>query len=178
MSSDTGRNYFELFSLPVSFEIDRVVLTERYRDLQRTVHPDKFANATDRERRLSVQQAALINEAFETLKSPLGRARYLLELHGLAVNDESNTVMDPEFLMQQMEWRETLEELGGSRDIDALASFIDDVSRQRKNLVNKLKDLFANIDKEGLKQAHGLTLQMQFLDKLIGEAEALEETLL
>ena len=178
MSSDNGRNYFELFGLPVSFEIDRTSLTERYRDLQRTVHPDKFANATDRERRLSVQQAALINEAFETLKSPLGRARYLLELNGLAVNDESNTIMDPVFLMQQMELRETLEDIGNSKDIDALGGFIDDVSSQRKVLVQKLSDFFNDVNEEGLKQAHGLTLQMQFLDKLIAEAEALEETML
>jgi molecular chaperone HscB len=178
MSSDAGRNYFELFGLPVSFEIDRASLTERYRDLQRTVHPDKYANATDRERRLSVQQASLINEAFETLKSPLGRARYLLELHGLAVNDESNTVMDPVFLMQQMEWRESLEDIAANKDFDGLAAFIDDVSQQRKGLVNELKTFFADVDEEALKQAHSLTLQMQFLDKLITEAENLEETML
>ena len=178
MSSDAGRNYFELFGLPVSFEIDKSLLTEHYRNLQRSVHPDKFANATDRERRLSVQQAAIINEAFETLKSPLTRARYLLSLHGLEVNDESNTIMDPAFLMQQMELRESLEEIGGSKDIDALGVFIDDVSRQRNALVEKLSEIFANVNNDGLRQAHGLTLQMQFLDKLIAEAEALEEIIL
>lgn len=178
MQSDAGHNYFELFGLPVSFEVDKALLTERYRNLQRSVHPDKFANATDRERRLSVQQAAVINEAFETLKSPLARARYMLGLHGLEVNDESNTIMDPVFLMQQMELRESLEEIGNSKDIDALGGFIDDVSRQRKTLVDKLKNFFANIDEQALKQAHGLTLQMQFLDKLIDEAESLEETML
>ncbi len=178
MPSDADRNYFQLFALPVSFEINRSNLTERYRDLQRKVHPDKFANATDRERRLSVQQAALINEAFETLKSPLRRARYLLELHGLAVNDESNTVMDPAFLMQQMEWRESLEEIAAGKDIDGLAAFIDDVSQQRKGLVNRLGAFFAEIDEDALKQAHSLTLQLQFLDKLLAEAESLEESIL
>ena len=178
MQSEPRRNYFELFGIPVSFEIDNAVLTERYRDLQRSVHPDKFANATDRERRLSVQQAALINEAFQALKSPLTRARYLLELNGLAINDESNTIMDGAFLMQQMELRESLEEIGGKRDIDALGGFMDDVAAQRRQLVERLTALFAGASKDELAEAHKLTLQMQFLDKLLAEAEALEETML
>jgi molecular chaperone HscB len=178
MQSEPGRNYFDLFGLPVSFDVDNAVLTERYRDLQRSVHPDKFANATDRERRLSVQQAALINEAFQALKSPLSRARYLLGLHGLEINDESNTVMDGAFLMQQMELRESLEEIGASRDLDALGSFMDDVSAQRKLLVQRLAELFAEAGEEQLAEAHKLTLQMQFLDKLLAEAETLEETML
>jgi molecular chaperone HscB len=178
MQSDVGRNYFELFGLPASFELDTALLSKRYLELQRTVHPDKYANATDRERRMSVQQAAIINEAFNTLKSPLGRARYLLALHGLEVNDESNTVMDTAFLMQQMELRESLEEIGGNKDAEALELFVDDVLREKKALVGKLAAFFLNVDEAGLKQAHEVTLKMQFLDKLLAEAEELEESML
>ncbi|MGD8998790.1 MAG: Fe-S protein assembly co-chaperone HscB [Granulosicoccaceae bacterium] len=177
MQSEPGRNYFDLFDLPVSFDVDNAVLTEHYRELQRRVHPDKFANATDRERRLSVQQAALINEAFQVLKSPLSRARYLLGLHGLEINDESNTVMDGAFLMQQMELRESLEEIGDRRDLDALGGFMDDVAAQRKALVKRLAELFADAGEGQLAEAHKLTLQMQFLDKLLAEAGSLEESM-
>lgn len=178
MQSDVGRNYFELFGLPAAFELDTALLSERYLELQRTVHPDKFANATDRERRMSVQQAAIINEAFNTLKSPLARARYLLGLHGLEVNDESNTVMDTAFLMQQMSLRESLEEIGENKDLDALGVFVDEVSREKKALVAELSAFFLDVDEAGLKQAHEVTLKMQFLDKLLAEAEELEESML
>lgn len=178
MQSETGHNYFELFGLPVSFDIDTVALTGRYRDLQRRVHPDRFASATDRERRLSVQQASMINEAFQTLKSPLKRARYLLGLHGMEVNDESNTVMDAAFLMQQMEYRESLAGIGDGSDPTALAGFIDQVMVQRNDLLRQLSSLFSTPGPQQLAEAHKLTLQMQFLDKLIAEAEALEESML
>jgi len=95
-------NYYELFQLPIGFEVDLKALSERYRTLQSSVHPDKYANASDLERRLSVQQSARINEAFQTLKNPLRRARYLLELNGIDMNADTDTSMDPIFLMQQM----------------------------------------------------------------------------
>ena len=103
------KNHFELFDLPVSFDIDTNTLAERYRELQRTVHPDKFASAPNRERRLAMQKATQINEAFQILKKPLTRAAYLLQLHGIDTNQQ-NTTMDSEFLMTQMELREELAE--------------------------------------------------------------------
>ena len=107
---ETTQNFFELFGLPVSFEVDIQQLSERYRDLQRAVHPDKFANASDRERRLAVEKAAQINEAFQTLKSPMNRARYMLEIRGVDFDNERDTHLDPMFLMEQMELREALGE--------------------------------------------------------------------
>ncbi|HKJ76321.1 MAG TPA: Fe-S protein assembly co-chaperone HscB, partial [Gammaproteobacteria bacterium] len=76
MQADFSQNYFELFGLPEGFEVDSETLSLRYRDLQRALHPDRFAGASDRERRLSVQQTARVNEAYRTLKDPLARARY------------------------------------------------------------------------------------------------------
>lgn len=178
MQVDLGKNYFELFGLPVSFEVDTSSLTERYRDLQRSVHPDRFANATDRERRLSMQQASLINEANRALKDPLQRARYLLSLHGVDIHDESNTVMDGMFLMEQMELREELDAITGKNDpLSALAEFIASIESRISERVQKLAGLFADINDEHLQQAHGLSLQLQFLYRLREEAESREESL-
>ena len=88
MSQLQSQTHFELFDLAESFDIDLEDLNQRYRDLQRLAHPDKFANATDRERRVSVEKAAAINEAYQTLKSPQKRARYMLELQSVSFDDE------------------------------------------------------------------------------------------
>src|SRR5512141_1081809 len=106
-----GKNHFELFELPVTFDIDTDELAVRYRELQRRVHPDKYANASDQERRLSMQMTTMINEAFQTLKDPVWRGRYLLSLRGISLDDEIDTAMDPAFLTEQMELREELEEV-------------------------------------------------------------------
>ena len=116
MQVELTKNYFELFNFPVTFDVDVDNMKHRYRDLQRALHPDKYANATDRERMLSVQQTSFLNEAHTTLKDPLLRARYILKLHGMAIGDEPNTVKDTAFLMQQMELREQLAEIKGQSD--------------------------------------------------------------
>ena len=179
MQIDSTRNYFELFGLPAGFEIDVQALTERYRDLQRSVHPDRFTNATDRERRLSMQQASLINEAYQSLKEPLKRARYLLGLNGIDINDESNTIMDTTFLMQQMELRETLEELSGKSDpMTALEEFSAEVESMINDLISQLSSCFGDSSEDALNRAHGLSLQLQFLYRLREEVEEREEALL
>ncbi|HET6720604.1 MAG TPA: Fe-S protein assembly co-chaperone HscB [Rhodocyclaceae bacterium] len=108
-------NYFELFGLPVRFALDKVALDKAYRDLQAQVHPDRFAHADAAEQRVSMQKATRANEAYNALRKPLSRARYFLELHGVDLGTESNTAMPAEFLIEQMEWREAVEEarLGG-----------------------------------------------------------------
>lgn len=178
MQVDLGKNYFEIFGLPVSFEVDISSLTGRYRDLQRSVHPDRFANASDRDRRLSMQQASLVNEAHRALKDPLQRARYLLSLNGIDIHDESNTVMDGMFLMEQMELREELDAITGKADpLAALAEFIAGIESRIAERVEKLSNLFAAVNDESLQQAHKLSLQLQFLYRLREEAESREETL-
>lgn len=116
-------NYFELFGLPVRFALDRVALDKAYRDLQAQVHPDRFANADAAEQRVSMQKATRANEAYNALRKPLSRARYFLELHGVDLGTDSNTAMPAEFLIEQMEWREAVEEarLGGDHhELEAL----------------------------------------------------------
>ena len=174
-----GRNHFELFSLPVSFVVDAASLSARYQDLQRSVHPDNFTSATDREKRLSMQQASLINEAYQTLKDPLKRAHYLLSMHGIDVNDESNTVMDTTFLMQQMELREALDDMMSATDpISELEKFLEDVGKRINKIISQLQTNFEDNSETSLREAGGLSLQLQFLYRLREEAEDREEALL
>lgn len=116
LSPDPGQNYFELFGLPPVFGIDLEQLHESQRDLQSTYHPDRFAAASDVEKRVSVQMAAYINQAYETLRDPVRRSRYLLELSGETLPDDSQTTADAAFLMEQLELREELDACRGSED--------------------------------------------------------------
>ena len=113
---DLGADHFALFGLERGFAIDRARLLARYRELQQATHPDRFVSAGDAERRWSVQAASRVNDAYTTLKAPLPRAVYLLELAGVTIDEESDTRMDPMFLMEQMELREALETAEGASD--------------------------------------------------------------
>lgn len=104
-------NHFEMFNLPAQFALDSADLQRRYRQLQQTLHPDRFANASERDRLLAVQRSAQLNDAYTTLREPLARAEYLLQLQGIDLAHEQTTLRDPEFLMAQMEWRERLAEI-------------------------------------------------------------------
>lgn len=122
-----NQNYFELFGLAAQFDIDADALDRAYRELQSRVHPDKFAQGSDAERRVAMQWATFANEAYTALKSPLKRARYLCELAGVDMGIETNTAMPAQFLMQQMEWREALGAARAARDsakLDALEAEI------------------------------------------------------
>lgn len=172
-----GKNHFELFGLPVAFEVDQELLALRYRELQRAVHPDRFANASEQEKRLSVQQAAQINEAFQVLKSSLSRARYLLELNGMPL-DDSDTRMDPLFLMEQIELREALGEVRGKADpFDALNRVRDDIEGRERELIESLQPAFTDGGREALEGARETVRKMQFMQRLLSEVDELEENL-
>jgi len=172
------QNHFELFGLPVAFDVDAHQLAERYRELQRASHPDRYANASDRERRLSVQHAAQVNEAFQTLKSSLRRARYLLQLKGIEFDDEKETHLDPAFLMEQMELREALAEVKTKTDpLTSLTDIMADIKARQQAMEGQLRQLFAEDNDETRQQAKQLVQKMQFLVRLQQEAEELEEEL-
>ena len=126
------QNHFDLFQLPARYTIDMAALDAAYRDVQGQVHPDRFVNASDAEKRVAMQWATRANEAYQTLKHPLKRARYLCELHGIDVGAESNTAMPVDFLMQQMEWREALGDARASKDMAALDALDAEVAADRK----------------------------------------------
>src|SRR5471032_1822363 len=139
MTPDFSRNHFELLGLPVHFAVDAARLESGYRGLQSQVHPDRFAAATEAERRVAMQWATRANEAFRTLKDPLERARYLLQLKGYDTEEESNTAMPPDFLMQQMEWREAVAEARSGSDAKELARLRDEIARARADMLRVLE---------------------------------------
>ena len=157
------------------FALDPEQLERRYRDIQTQVHPDRFAHAGAAERRASMQMTTQVNEAYRTLRSPVQRARYLLELSGIDVGFETNTAMPPAFLMEQMELRETLEKALADRKIEALGRIQDDLSDEKLLLEEKIKEAI-DIDKN-LAAASDLVRKLMFLEKLGEEIDAAYETL-
>lgn len=113
---------FELFGVPRRFAQERSALDARWKELQREAHPDRFAAQGAAAQRVAMQWSVRINEAYQRLKDPLRRAAYLCELHGAPIRAEDNTAMPSEFLMQQMEWREALEDTDSAAAVDALAA--------------------------------------------------------
>jgi molecular chaperone HscB len=127
---------FELFGIPRRFAQDRAALDARWRALQAEVHPDRFASEGASAQRVAVQWAVRVNEAYQRLKDPLRRAAYLCELHGVPVNAEDNTAMPPAFLMQQLEWRESLDDASGADRVETLA---DEVAAHRRSALAALE---------------------------------------
>lgn len=172
-------NYFELFALPRSFELDLSELKARYLDLQRAVHPDKFANASERERLLAVQKTAQINDGFAVLKSPITRAEHLLLLAGIELAHEHQTLKDPMFLIQQMELREQLAEISEASDPEQA---IIDFQQQIDQFVAEFEQQFIGLFNEGgeiaLNTAADGVRKLKFMLKLTAEARILEEQLL
>lgn len=112
---------FELFDVPAQFAQERALLDAKWKDLQREVHPDKFAAQGAAAQRVAMQWSVRINEAYQRLKDPSKRASYLCELNGAPVNAENNTAMPTDFLMQQMEWREALDDADTIEKMDEIA---------------------------------------------------------
>ncbi len=174
MSLDFSRNHFDLFGLPMSFALDAERLDKAYRDIQAEIHPDKFAHAGESEQRLAMQWTTRVNEAYQTLKKPFERARYLLALNGVDAMDARNTSMPPDFLMQQMEWREALEDARTDKDTAALESL-------EKALRDEARDLRARLgilldEQHDYVRAGDTLRKLRFMDKLQEEiGNAFEE---
>ena len=128
---------FELFGLAPRFEQDRAAIDARWKDLQREAHPDKFAAQGAAAQRLSMHWSVRINEAYQRLKDPLKRAAYLCELNGAPINAENNTAMPAPFLMQQMAWREALDDARSAAELNELDA---QVMAARHEALNACKD--------------------------------------
>ncbi len=184
MSDTRGRGgqsvsdeYFQLFGLPEGFDIDLGELSQRYRHLQRSLHPDRFAQASQREQRLAVQRAALINDAYDTLKDPVKRAKYLLRRRGLNV-DQDSPQLDSEFLMQQMNLREALEQARtATRPEERLAQLHEQAQACCAALQGELASALEDGSGETLQDAAVLVHKLQFFHKLLAEIEQLEHEL-
>ena len=172
MSKDIlSSNFFELFELPVSYEVDLNQVQKKYMELQKLVHPDKFANASDAEKRLSMQQTSWINEAQATLKDPVLRASYLLKLKGTDINLENETTMDAAFLMQQLEMRERLEHI--KKEDDPLTA-LDGMAKELKAASNDVMAGFAaSYETEQIDEAREWIRKLQFMQKAKKEIDRL-----
>jgi len=175
---DFSRNYFELFGMPVDFLLDTRELAARYRELQKVVHPDRFAAAGGHSQRLSLQSATMVNEAYEWLKDPLKRAQYLLGLKGVETDGQRQTLNAPAFLMEQMELREALARVREASDPQAeLDLLVRQISQMIKTQVAQLAVQFEDSSPAQLAAAAQTVQKMQFLNKLLAEAEAVDAEL-
>jgi molecular chaperone HscB len=158
---DFQQNHFQLFGLPQSFAIDATQLDQHYRALQAQVHPDKSAHLSEAEQRLAMQHSTQVNEAYQTLRNPLKRARYLLSLHGVDTQEDTNTAMPVDFLMEQLEWREAVAE---ADDVSVLEELEARLHRETRALEDELA---GKIDTEkNYADAAGLVRKLRFMEKL------------
>lgn len=164
------RNHFELFDLAPAYSLDIERLEDSYKELQSLVHPDRYAQAADAERRASMQWTTRVNEAYSTLKNPVQRAKYLLELQGVDVGFETNTQMPADFLMQQLETREQLEGALQNKDSNFLDLLRKDLSEKRKKLEAQIgESIDARKDYAG---ATALVRKLMFLQRIDDEIDA------
>lgn len=169
MQFDFSRNHFELFDLRPQFELDIATLEAAYRQLQAQVHPDKFAHLSEAEKRASMQWSTRVNEAYQTLKSPLNRAVYILQLNGINALSETNTQLAPAFLMQQIEWREAIQDARDGSDLSALQQIEREIAAQTKVW---REQLLAQLDQQrDLVAATNTVRQLKFVDKIMSEID-------
>ena len=155
-------NPFELFSLPVSFQIDPTQLSQQYLQLQKQLHPDNFSTASEQEQRLALQKSTQVNDAYQILKDPILRAEAILSLALDKAVDSENTTHDLEFLMQQMELREQLEQAQ---------------QQVQKSYQENIKTLSDSIEQQDWNSTKQTIDRLKFIRKLQQEIERLEEKL-
>jgi molecular chaperone HscB len=140
MTLNLQSNDFELFGLPQTFAQDAAAIDARWKELQREAHPDRFAAQGPAAQRIAMQWSVRINEAYKRLKEPLRRAAYLCELRGAPVDAENNTAMPAEFLMEQMAWREELDDARSTDDLDRLDAELGQARRGTLQRIEQLLD--------------------------------------
>lgn len=166
------QNHFELFQLPQQFSLDQAGLDSAFREVQSKVHPDKFVQASDAEKRVAMQWSTRANEAYQTLKKPLKRATYLCELQGVDLQTESNTSMPAAFLMQQIEWREAFDDARMAKDQNALFAL---ESELRTALKLQLEKVAQALDVKDFALAAQQIRACMFLEKFMNDIAAFDE---
>jgi molecular chaperone HscB len=163
---------FELFGLARRFAQDRAAIDARWKELQREAHPDKFAAQGAAAQRVAMQWSVRINEAYQRLKDPLKRAAYLCELRGAPIEAENNTAMPAEFLMEQMAWRESLEEADSAEALDLLDS---NLAAARQQVLQHIEQM---LDAEGDPKAAAQQVRaLMFIERFGADVEARHEQL-
>jgi molecular chaperone HscB len=163
---------FQLFGLPRRFALERDAVDAHWRALQAEVHPDRFASEGAAAQRVAMQWAVRVNEAYRRLKDPIARATLLCELAGVPIDAQRNTAMPPQFLVQQMAWREALDEAEGAAQIQALA---DAVAAQRRAALARIERL---LDTENDPAAAACEVRaLMFIDRFAQDIDARLEAL-
>jgi len=155
-------NFFTLLQLPEAFVIDLETLHQNYQSIQKDIHPDRFATFDDEAKLESIKKTAQVNDAYQTLKSPIRRAEHLLQLKGINIHDEKYTAVPQDFLMQQMEWREELET--HKLDKVALEKLAQNIQKNKNDMMNQLPSFFD--DKNHLNDAIRVTRELNFIEKI------------
>ena len=155
-------NFFTLLQLPEAFVIDLETLHQNYQSIQKDIHPDRFATFDDEAKLESIKKTAQVNDAYQTLKSPIRRAEYLLQLKGINIHDEKYTAVPQDFLMQQMEWREELETYKLNKV--ALEKLAQNIQKNKNDMMNQLPSFFD--DKNHLNDAIRVTRELNFIEKI------------
>jgi len=161
------QNYFELFGLPPSFSIELATFETNFRKIQSASHPDRFVTGTAAEKLSTMQLATLANEAYQTLKSPANRAKYLLELQGITAISETNTAMPAAFLMRQMDWRESLDE--NEEDLSALEALTAEVEEAKSEVISEIAQAIDSAHQ--YERAAELLRGLLFIDKFAIELD-------
>lgn len=169
-------NPFKIFDLPVDFHVDQATLSTRYLALQKSLHPDNFTTYSAQEQRLAMQRSAEVNDALQILKDPILRADSIIAIHtGEQQNIEEKSTNDMAFLMQQMQWREQLEEIENDKDSDQLMQFTADIEATKKTLLGELSTA---LSASQWQQAKVINDKLRFIKKLLIEVDRVEELLL
>ena len=167
---DFSQDYFALFGLPPCYRFDAARLDAAYRALQTQVHPDRFADAGESERRLALQSSARVNEAYRALKDPVGRAQYLLSLHGVDATSETDSALPIDFLERQLERREAVEEARMAGDAARLETLLGEVRAEIAALEPALAETLDS--RQSWESARGSVRELQFLSKLAADIDA------
>jgi molecular chaperone HscB len=175
MDFDFSRNYFELFSLDQSFVIDDNQLMGCYQQLQSQYHPDRFIDGDDQQKRIAMQATTFINEAYKTMRDDQSRARYMLELQGVAFDEEQDTTQDMEFLMAQMSLREQIDEVDSKDDpLESLDTLESQSRKDKKKLIEAFQNHYLEQDWSEAKEA---VLKLQFFSRLQQQINQKQEML-
>lgn len=157
---------FELFGIPAQFAQDRAMLDVKWKDLQREAHPDRFAAQGAAAQRVAMQWSVRINEAYQRLKDPLKRASYLCEINDTPVNAENNTTMPTDFLMQQMAWREALDDAKTPDILNKIAFEANESGREKLLKIERLIDVEHNFTSAAIQ-----VRSLMFIERFVSEVE-------
>jgi molecular chaperone HscB len=167
VESPSSSNFFELLGLPARFDLDPSLIERAFFDRTKELHPDRFASAPAAERVAALSRSRALNDAYQTLKKPVGRAEYLLERAGVTIGD--NERLEPEMIMQVLELREELAEARVGKDLPAVERLQGQMKQRREQALNELGELFAANDPTGAKR---VLIALRYIDRYLEECDA------